>query len=114
MVRVKYARTHNGGFAPKVHGLGGADYENAYPPPSTVAGTPFADAPALPEAPDLKGARSTSVGWLVGWRQTLYVTLGRAVLETWNDRNNDYRTLERSAEVDASLSGAFPTTSSSP
>jgi hypothetical protein len=51
---------------------------------------------------------------LVGWRQTLYVTLGRAVLETWNGRNNDYRTLERSAEVDASLSGAFLTTSSLP
>lgn len=110
MVRVKYARANNGRFAPKVYGLGGADYEDAYPPPSTVAGTPFADAPALPEAPDLRGARSTSVGW----RQTLYVTPGRAVLETWNGRNNDYRTLERTPAVDALLRGAFPTISSLP
>jgi len=108
MVRVKYARRTNGRFAPKVYGLGGADYENAYPPPSRVAGTPFADSPVLPEAPDLCGTSSVSAGW----RQTLYVTPERVVLESWNGRSNDYRVLERSAAVDASLRSAFPAISS--
>lgn len=103
MVRVRYARSNNGQFAARSYGLGGREFEEAYPPPSVVADTPFANAPVLAEAPDLRGARSVSVGW----RQTLHVTPQCAVLESWNGRNNDYRVLERSPAVEDWVRSAF-------
>lgn len=57
-----------------------------------------------PTAPDLEGARSASVGW----RRAVHVTDGLFVLEEWNGRALDYRSVERSADNDAAIRGLYP------
>lgn len=66
--------------------------------------SPFDSVPASPSAPDLGGARSASVGW----RRAVHVTDGLFVLEEWNGRSLDYRSVPRTADSEAALRSLHP------
>lgn len=66
--------------------------------------SPFDSVPASPTMPDLSDSRSTPVGW----RRTVHVTDGQFVLEEWNGRALDYRSVPRTAETTAVLRSLHP------
>lgn len=64
----------------------------------------FHGAPASPTAPDLNSARSMKVGH----RRTVHVTADSFVLEEWNGRALDYRSVPRTADSEAALRSRYP------
>lgn len=64
----------------------------------------FHGVPASPTAPDLTDAHSTKVNW----RRTVHVTTDSFVLEEWNGRAFDYRSVPRTADSEAALRSLHP------
>lgn len=66
--------------------------------------SPFDTVTPSPTAPDLTAARSTKVGH----RRTVHVTADSFVLEEWNGRALDYRSVPRTADSEAALRSRYP------
>lgn len=64
----------------------------------------FDTVPASPTAPDLTAAHSTKVGH----RRTVHLTADSFVLEEWNGRALDYRSVLRTADSEAALRSRYP------
>lgn len=62
------------------------------------------DSAPVVRAPDLSDAASAPAGW----RSTVYLTADRAVLERWTGSDFEYRSLPRSAALDAQLRSRYP------